>query len=98
MQVKITFFSVLKKIHFIKILFYFIFVSFEICPILRHLCSVPKIIQLKHSVSTLQEHQMVLTIAIFQKFLISMEVYEISIFNYLNDAAQFRGDVKEIYI
>ena len=44
---------------------------------------------------------MVLTIAIFQKFLISMEVYEISIFfpeNYLNDAAQFRGDVKEIYI
>ena len=30
--------------------------------------------------NTLKEHQMVLTIAIFQKFLISMEVYEISIF------------------
>ena len=41
---------------------------------------------------------MVLTNAIYQKFLISMEVYEISILKYLNDAAQFRGDVKEIYI
>ena len=50
---------------------------------------------------TLKEHQMVLTIAIFQKFLISMEVYEISIFfpeNYLNDTAQFSEDMREIYI
>ena len=46
----------------------------------------------------MQEHQMVMTNAIYQKFLISMEVYEISILNYLNDAGQFRGDVKEIYI
>ena len=50
---------------------------------------------------TLKEHQVVLTIAIFQKFLIWMEVYEISIFfpeNYLNDTAQFREDLMEIYI
>ena len=44
---------------------------------------------------------MVLTIAIFQKFLISMEVHEISIFfpeNYLNDTAQFNEDMRGRYI
>ena len=51
--------------------------------------------------NTLKEYQVVLTIAIFQKFLISMEVYEISIFfpeNYLTDTAQFSEDMREIYI
>ena len=48
-----------------------------------------------------KEHQLVLTIAIFQRILITMDVYEISIFcpqNPMNDTTQFREDLKEIYI
>ena len=51
--------------------------------------------------TTLKEHQLVLTIAIFQRILITMDVYEISIFcpqNPMNDTTQFREDLKEIYI
>ena len=43
---------------------------------------------------------MVRTFAIFQRILITMDVYEISIFcppNPMNDTTQFREDLKEIY-
>ena len=55
----------------------------------------------KLNINTLKEHQLVLTIAIFQRILITMDVYEISIFcpqNPMKDTIQFREDLKEIYI
>ena len=51
--------------------------------------------------NTLKEHQWIRTFAIFQRILISMDPYEISIFfpqNNLNDTSQFCEHILEIYI